>query len=83
MTTMPLAVPFLLTTVTFVPTARSATVLPCGRIFVSAEMATDWLEPSASLIVSELALEMVTLPTRCVARSPALQQPGAHAHDGR
>ena len=34
-TTTPVAVPFLLTTVTFVPTFRSATVLPSGRIFVS------------------------------------------------
>jgi hypothetical protein len=56
MTAMPVAVPVLLTTVTFVPDVRSATVLPCGRILVSAEIATVWLEPSASLIVSELAV---------------------------
>jgi hypothetical protein len=65
MTTPPVAVPFLLTTVTLVPAVRSASVLPCGRIFVSAEIATVWLEPSKSLIVRELALELVTLPTMC------------------
>ena len=35
MITTPVAVPFLPTTVTFVPTFRSATLLPSGRIFVS------------------------------------------------
>ncbi len=65
---MPVAAPFLARTVTFVPTVRSATVLPSGRIFVAEETATDCVLPSASLtvrVVVPLAVATLeTVPTR-------------------
>ncbi len=69
-TTTPVAVPFLLTTATFVPTFRSATVWPSGRIFVSAVSVTvcDGLplaRVSVSVVLPLLPVETAEIvPTR-------------------
>src|SRR5579859_2147082 len=76
MMTTPLAVPFLLTTVTRVPTFKSATVLPSGRSFVSDVTATVCdAPPAAGVSVSVVALLLVDtaviVPTTWVACADA------------